>query len=391
MLRRHTYENMVKRPSSGSKPLPPSLQPLFVREGDRPSSEAVGTPPSLRGRGGGGGGGGRAQLPRRDYENVVLPGEQLLDPLPDPLQDPPQYEEIMGSGQAVHSVNPLYGRGRISSAGSTISEPFSPSPALPDRKYSDSDLMSPSPGLPEGAQCYTPPGSAALVPPEAEEGLGSRKMSVESHHHVPLHQISETGSEYAIVSRNHNLKKRQSTEEGAGVGVGSGMPPPIRPLRARERMSRENLVAAASADTGTLSEEVGVAEEGSAVSDKVAAQAPKQAYQQHQIAYSIVKLDSVTGKSEVTEEEVSQVTLPTSPQPYEVASPTTSTSALQGCLPLTGGGPVAEPHYEEIESGKEPGQHSALTTTTLYGTCIVSVECLASACLAWSVSLCLRL
>jgi hypothetical protein len=180
-----------------------------------------------------------------------------------------------------------------------------------------------------------------------------------------MHEVSAAGSEYAIVSHRHVQKKLMSRERQE-VGKlppteGGDHHPPSLPLRARERMSRENLLA--SCAEGVASTEVGGASpdfnESNVVGDQVPAQAPEQAYQppsteqsQH-LAYSIVKLDGVSGKMKVSEEVDNHLPLPTSPQPYEVASPTSSTSKLQPFSLLTNS---TDPHYEEIQRPTDTGE-----------------------------------
>ena len=340
---------------------------------------------------------------RRPYENVILsdtqppssPASHVAAVAPQnvvfsdaEMSPPPQYEEIESVGQIRQSANPLYGKGSVSSAGSSLSEPLSPSPSLPSRKYSDTEVMSPGPDLPD--RRYTPPPDAIL------EELRATSPGVSSLHQPPMHEMSATGTEYAVISHKHVQRKHQSKEghempatgteyavishkhvqrkhqsrEGHVLG-GGGAPqaegvPPTLPLRARERMSRENLLAACS------TEGVGVSSaESSVVSDQVTTQAPEQAYQwppkeqvatveqtylqQPTIAYSIVKLDPVSGKLKVSEEEEEErLSLPKSPQPYEVASPTASASNLQQQPFALHTSP--DPHYEEIQRPSETGE-----------------------------------
>ena len=279
-------------------------------------------------------------------------------PLP---QRPPQYEEVEFSG-GMTSPNPLYGVGREAFWNN---DSLAPNPTLPDRKYSDSDvqspppLLSPPPDLPD--RRYSP--SPELI------NIGGRKNSV--HQPPPLHEVSALGNEYAIINRNRgNVGVAASPMRPAdNVGVAaSPMRPgdnvgvadsPMLPLRAQQRMSsREDILAACTIDvTRETSDHTSSPEFNmlGIVSDQISS-VPKQAYQPH----------IPTERSEF--EEV--LPCPTSPRPYEVASPTTSSINLytpssatpapssatpsatptpSSAAPSSATTPWPDPHYEEIE------------------------------------------
>lgn len=289
---------------------------------------------------------GNARNAKRGYENVAL-----SVPHRPPL---PQYEEVeIGGGMT--SPNPLCGVGRDRFWNN---DSLAPNPTLPDRKYSDGDmqspaLLSPPPDIPD--RRYTPS-------PE----LGVRKNSI--HQPPPLHEVSAMGNEYAIINRNRRHVGVAAPPMRDNVGMAASL---MLPLRAQQRMSsRENILAACTIDvTGendmtsdhTSSPEfnrLGV------VSDQVISSAPKQAYH----IYST--LDPGSERSEF--EEV--LPCPTSPRPYEMASPTnlytpsgatpsSATPTPSSAIPTPSSATPSnatptpssatptwsDPHYEEIE------------------------------------------
>lgn len=336
MVRRHTYENMHKHPTLQSKSSPCLLlqQPPRSRRGTqgagrgRGAEQSTGSPRLSLGTGIQQSDmsprvvGVAAQIStsrKKGYENVILP--ELLSP----TSPVPQYEEIEGPQQ--QPAVPGSTRGRMASiTSSNLSEPFSPSPPLPDRKYLDTDIIqSPTPELAEESS--------------SSGGVASRKDSTNSLHRAPMHQISDMGNEYAIVHR------KQDEVGVVEVGViAEEIPPPSLPLRAHLRMSsRENLLAESAGEGGganvgpTVSEPVQYADLGM---DSHHTLSPKEGYQT--VAYSIVKLDPQTRKMEIKE---GGNLYPLSPQPYEVASPTPVSTPHHELN--------TDPHYEEIESKDE--------------------------------------
>lgn len=357
MVRRHTYENVHKKPPlhSQSSPSLQLQQPPSGKDVQRSNMRASLTNIQL--------------LPssRKGYENVVLP-ELQSSTSPVPL-----YEEIESVGQPDYltSQHPLSGssRGRMASVtSSNLSEPLSPSPPIPDRKYLDSDvILGSSPPFPPDRRYSPSPERINPVPLTTTiAGSGARKTSTDSLQQPPMHQVSSMGNEYAIINPRHCQRKHGDME--VGVAEEGHLPAPILPMRAHQRMSsRENLLA----DTGTCTtEEMGMASAGTEVSEEHVPErksghyadlgmssppptlvAPEGAKEGSSIAYSVVKLDSVSGKFEAA------VPLCTSPQPYEVASPTSHHLSTLSQSPSG-----TEPHYEEIE---RPADDASGQTNTI--------------------------
>lgn len=276
---------------------------------------------------------------KKGYENVILP-EGLGSGSP-----VPQYEEV--EGEILEGSVPGPTRGRMASiTSSNLSEPLSPSPPLPDRKYLDTDIIQspPPPEVPERrytlASGTTPqPAEQACLSPREKV---SRKISSDSLHHTPMHQLSDMGNEYAVISRNNQVEVGVTPEE-------TDPHPPNLPLRAHQRMSsREDILA----DTAEEGGGANVGPEVTAISkyadlrigsNHTPSSAPKEGYQSS-LAYSVVKLDSQTGKLEIKKED--ELPYPTSPQPYEVASPVPGSTPHHELN-------TTDPHYEEIESKDE--------------------------------------
>lgn len=332
MVRRHTYENMYKPPG----PLQSKSSPCLLLQ-KPPSSRRLAQHRASVGRGKGVAPGPTAQLTastKKGYENVVFGEARNAAGSP----APPRYEEIEGSyKEEIQSSLPGPGRGRMASlTSSTLSEPLSPSPPLPDRKYSDTDLLtSPQPDLQNSR--YTPPDSApslTTTPPSPAEER-ARKNSLQ---HAPMHQLSDKGQEYAIIQRGRPQKQQQQQQQQGEKGREGGVAePPALPLRAHQRMSSREDLLTDTLDSANVAPEIGVVSECAELGDH--APCAKQGYQST-TAYSVVQLDPDSGKMVVKEDEERPRSL--SPQPYEVASPT------PGATPhheLNTG-----PHYEEIES-----------------------------------------
>ena len=361
MVRRHTYENMMRPSSTPHSPLlSPSLQhqqPLspippapaspspLQQQNNAAGRERVhtvsvarmsvgsmqtnGSPVKhgMRSRAST----GSVQLSasnKRGYENVVVLTATV-----------PQYEHI--SSQIV----PLQSTPQPPLPWAS-SEPLSPSPPLPDRNYLDSDILTPPPDL-----ASPPPGAG-----------GSRKASTASlQQPPPLHEVSATGNEYAIVNPKHLLKKHEERErEEQEVGVAEGQEGvglvPSLPLRAHQRMSsREDLLAEVGGEVSPQPPDGSRTAVNYAVlgmkNDHTPSVPPSDAGSNDPIAYSVVKLDPVRGQGEVSEDILP---LPTSPQPYEVASPTpTPTPTSAGSTQFSPTPSKMDPHYEEIEGGSQ--------------------------------------
>ena len=242
---------------------------------------------------------------KRGYENVVVLTATV-----------PQYEQISSQLSPLQSPPPQPTLPYTTNS----SQPLSPSPPLPDRNYLDSDLMSPPPG-----------------------GMEERKTSTSSlQQPPPLHEVSSTGKEYAIIHPKHLQKKHQERERAKEDQEGGvtpeqeeAEPPPTLPLRAHQRMrSRENLLAE---EGGVVSPQPPEASKTSMKTDHTPNDGP--------IAYSVVKLDAVSGRGEVSEEDL------VSPQPYEVASPTPLSSSSAHPYPAPSSS--TDPHYEEIEGASQ--------------------------------------
>ncbi len=400
-MRRHTYENMMRTsstphspalqqqplspafiPALQQQPLSPAfspapqqqdpLSPTFLQQ-QQPPPQAVagrermhtvstarmstgtvqtnGSPlkPSMRSRAST----GSVQLSasrKQGYENVVVLTANVpqYEHISSPSQSPVQPPLPWATSEPLSPSPPLPVQPPLPWA---TSEPLSPSPPLPDRNYLDSDMTA-------------PPHDLTAPPPGAGEVREGRKVSTASLQQPPLHEVSATGNEYAIIHPKHLLKKHQEKEreeQEGGVAGGVTREPegaelvPTLPLRAHQRMrSREDLLAEVRGEVLPQPPE-GSRTAGSSMmlgrvkGDHTPSALPTSGGSNDPVAYSVVKLDPVSGRGEVSEETLS---LPVSPQPYEVASPTpTPTSA--GSTHFNPAPSSIDPHYEEIQGGSE--------------------------------------
>lgn len=220
---------------------------------------------------------------RKGYENVQFcPPQSSQKSVSSP---PPHYEDVNGTTSTHDQPS---SRPRVASLTSSSSEPLSPSPPLPDRKYSDSDMFSTANKL-------------GRVTTNGEESENKRRGTLSSQSSasevvkVPQHEVSETGCEYAIVER----QARRANDSSAESAVA-----PKLPLRAHQRIILEE-------DKAQQGQEKGVAEETNKAGSKHPPLKPL-----------------VSNELEMSREM--------SPQPYEVASPTVLHP------------PAGDPHYEEI-------------------------------------------
>lgn len=347
-IRRHTYENnMMKQGSSGSMKSIPSPGLQKVTQQWSPGQQDGGGQP-LSGVGPAG-----IQIStstKRGYENVSLldpqssksqlPLYEEIEDVTAPTTPQSQFPRPLPSSQG-RSSSEAVGRGRMASlpsngeatsrgrmasltSSSCSSDPTSPSPPMPDRKYLESDAIA-SPDAQDSR--YTPP-------PE----LGASRRD-SSNSRPPQHQLSAMGNEYAVINTRYRQKKHQKQQVGV---VAEEKDLPSLPLRAHQRMSsREDLLLDAAEEEGGVVTVASGHEDGgdSIVSTS---SSPTKNLRHDTIAYSVVKLDPMSGRLEVNEDlpPFPADTHSTSPQPYEVASPTPgSAQAMASPNPL----------YEEIE------------------------------------------
>ncbi len=318
MVRRHTYENMVKPLSPSNEPHPPLLARSNSEHELASPQTPPQTPPSLA---------IAAKVTpsrKKGYENVVW--GQSLKPMP--VSDPPSCDSHVTSTDA------------------------SLSPPLPNRKYLETDLpFSPTPQQ-DSDNIDDDIISSSVPPGEATPTHGGREgLNGES----PQHEVSALGNEYAVVDHIHH--KKMIEEVGMNEEAWSPEAPPTCPLRAYQRMnSREDLVTENERGVVSLDPKGQGRPSNYAVLDMTdGGETPSPSNEAHQptIAYAIVKLDSTQeGWSERDELRPR----PLSPRPYEVASPTgnktnhvitspSSPSPSSQAPPA----PQTDPHYEEIQ------------------------------------------
>ena len=347
MMRRHTYENVCRSPSSltAIKPTTPPLQLV------KPVSSGVVSKSKSNLQSGVGKNYSLSRITssspsnepnKRDYENVVV--GRLL-----PL---PQYEEI--EDQRASPSSP-----RVPShTNTTGNEVLSLTPPIPDRKYEESDVSSHHSDRLSSASPSLTSGEAI-----SSEAISSRPTDSLPHSQTPPsenvpacadslqngvslhHEISAMGREYAIVDRSHRGRKVVDIQNGA---EGAQLSAPTRPLRAHERMTgeEEQVVSKGGKTSKQEGDKTQNASIGNYAELDITTGNPPSPNSQIATAYSVVKLDPASGRIDVED-----APMPTSPQPYEVVSPTPLISPCEMETPNRETG--LDPYYEEIEREDE--------------------------------------
>ena len=342
MKRRHTYENIVKTASTSNSNRSMVSNTATDRENPVSFLQTTATNSSTSSR--------------KGYENVILGSPLGFTSLP-----------------MSQDSKPLSYRGRVASYTSTSSsEPYSPTPPIPDRNYEEADVLTLSPGT------HALSNEAHIQNSEngGDKSMRSRKDSLDCLKEPLEHEVAAMGGEYALVNRTvkqqrqlEKVKANAVVEVDSVVSSSSPSSPPTLPLRAQQRMgSMSDQPEGRMRDQpkGRISEEGGVSTQNTSeggVTDVTTGKerklgnnvvldmgdnhtpSPTKDPSETSTTYPVVRLDPVNGKLGVEDEEAPRSI---SPQPYEVASPCRVETPDQN--PITS---HPDPHYEEIEGAAE--------------------------------------
>ena len=259
-------------------------------------------------------------------------------------------------------------------------EKSSPTPPLPERHYSDTDIrMSPPPPLPQRQfpnddtlsppplpeRHYTAsdialssggsgqPAAATQVQPVKQVSLAGgrdrstkdRSKSLDSESgKMTKYEISEMGNQYAVVTKGNK-------SNGAGNIIIS--PPPL-PKRFRERFNEDSPYVAVSNES--INQLGGDKSSGYVDIDHSIGNSGRPAYNDS-IAYAVVKLEGSSDKAGQPQPQPQEprpsVRRARTPRPYEaaVSSSTSSTPSTPASADLR---PKRVPAYEEIDVERSP-------------------------------------
>ena len=238
---------------------------------------------------------------------------------------------------------------------------MSPPPPLPQRQYSNEDTLSPPP-LPERRYTATdvgdvsggnPPAAAAATAvavgqrqgqmrngPTRNQDTRDRSKSLDSDHDSSMkYEISEMGHQYALVTKGKSVANSSSNEN---KDKNKNAPPPL-PKRFRERFNEDSPFSSSenisqAGDTCRNSGYVDI--------DHSEANSDKTVYTDT-IAYAVVKVDGSSNDTPTDRRPIRRVK---TPRPYEDVSATTPPPLALAADSR----PKRVPAYEEIVTDNSP-------------------------------------